>query len=87
MHMRIPVHAYMHMRACVHACILTCYLLTARLLVRQCIPDAIGAHDESGAAPTQDIGGHDSAQRGDGRDGSAAVDVADPAADLLAVLV
>ena len=55
--------------------------------MRQCIPDAIGAHDESGAAPTQDIGGHDSAQRGDGRDGSAAVDVADPAADLLVVLV
>ena len=82
---------HMHMRACVHACMRACvhpYLLaTARLLVRQCIPDAIGAHDESGAAPTQDIGGHDSAQRGDGRDGSAAVDVADPAADLLAVLV
>ena len=78
------------MRACVHACtrtFLLANLLTARLLVRQCIPDAIGAHDESGAAPTQDIGGHDSAQRGDGRDGSAAVDVADPAADLIAVLV
>jgi len=48
------------------------------------IPDAVGAHDDRGAAPSQDGGGHDGAHRGDGRDGRAAVEIADPAAHLLA---
>lgn len=71
--------------ACVHAAYVRHpYLPAARLLVCQCIPDAVRAHDDRGAAPSQDGGGHDGLHRGDGRDGRAAVEIADPAAHLFA---